>query len=166
MKNLRNIKKAPFEIAQILANNKTFCALLVDDSNTPTDCSMSLTELLNNHYITIYPPVNDGSIIDFNRNTYAIILLDSIDTNSTNNNISVTGYIYITTDNAHVLLSENRNRLLELADVVLQVLNGVKLTSAGELQIGRINYVMLDTFKSGYRISFTITDQQAERTEI
>lgn len=166
MKNLRNIKKVPFEIAQLLANNPDFCALLVDDSDTPTACTMSLTELLNQHYLVIYPPTNDGSINNFNRNTYAIILLDSIDTNSDNYNINVTGYIYITTDNAHVLLSNNRNRLLEMADIVLQTLNGVKLTSAGELQIGRINYVMIDTFKSGYRIGFTITDQQTERTEI
>lgn len=166
MKNLRNIKKVPFEIAQLLANNAEFCGLLVDDNFSPTAASTSLEELLKQHYIVLYPPVNDGSIKDFFRNTCATILLDNINTDAQDANINLSGYVYVSTDNSHVLISGHRNRLLELADLILQILNGVKLTSAGELQISRINFVMIDTFKSGYRINFTITDQQVERTEI
>lgn len=166
MKNLVNIKKIPFEIAQLLAGNPNFCSLILDDSDDPGKVETSLTELLNSHYLTIYPPVNDGGITDYGRNTYVVILLDSITTESQDNNMNVTGYIYITTDNSHILLSQNRSRLLELADVVLQTLNGAKLTSAGQMEIGSITHVMISNFRAGYRINFTVTDQQTERAEI
>ena len=160
MKNLRNIKKVPFEIGQLLANNKRFCSFLVDDTNNPGDVSMSFIELLNEKYITIYPPVEDGAIEQYNRNTYVIILLDSISTADSNANIGVSGNIYITTDVNHILLTENRNRLLEMADEVLQTLDNAKLTSAGEIHINHISHTMINTFRAGYRISFTLSDQQ------
>ena len=166
MKNLRNIKKVPFEIGQLLANNKRFCSFLIDDTNNPGEVSMSFVELLNEKYITIYPPVEDGAIEQYNRNTYAIILLDSISTADSNANIGVSGNIYITTDVNHILLTENRNRLLEMADEVLQTLDNAKLTSAGEIHINHISHTMITTFRAGYRISFTLSDQQIERAEI
>lgn len=166
MKNLRNIKKIPFEIGQLLANNQYFCALLVDDTTNPGDVALSFITLLNQKYITIYPPVEDGAIEQYNRNSYAIILIDNINMNEDNFNIGVTGSIYVTTDIDHILLTENRNRLLELADEVVQTLNNAKLTSAGAIRINNISHTMLTPFRSGYRIGFSLSDQQVERTEI
>lgn len=166
MKTLKNIKKAPFEIGQILAANKEICALLLDDTNDPKAADATFNDLLTKNYITIYPPVADGAIKDYTRNTYLVILIDAINTNANENNLSVSGTIYITTDESHILLTNNRNRLLELADKILQVLDGVKISSAGEIHVTDIMHIMLTNFRAGYRISFTFSDQQARKAEI
>jgi hypothetical protein len=167
MKTLHNINKAPFEIGRLLSLNNKICSFLLDDSADPQiDYQVSLTDLLNQHYITIYPPVEDGAIQDQIRNTYIVILLDRIDPNSSSENIFVNGSLYVTTDKAHVLLSNNRNRLLELIDEIYKTLDGIKLTSAGELHINNISHIMITNFRAGYRIDFTFSDQQGRKAEI
>lgn len=166
MKDLRNIKTIPFEIGQLLAKNPTLCGLMLDDSNDPKTIESSFSSLLNNHYINMYPPIESGDIQDYNKSSYIIILIDTINTNNGNQNISVTGHIYVTTDLNHILLTNNKNRLLEMSDQVFKTLNGEKLTSSGELRINYISYTVINNFRSAYRISFEISDQQIERTEI
>lgn len=166
MKTLRNIKKIPMEIAQLLSLNPTLCGLIVDDKDNPDNQDISFDELLKNHYINLYPVVESGDIKDNTRSSYIIILLDSINTTRDNNNISVSGDIYVTTDFNHILLQNYKNRLLEMADEVFKTLNEVKLTSSGKLIINNITYVVMNNFRTSYRLSFTISDQQIERTEI
>lgn len=165
MKNLRNIKKAPFEIGQLLATNTEICALLLDDSNTPTSNSVTFKELLDNKYIVLYPPIDSGEIQDYTRNTFLVILIDNISPSADENTL-VNGTIYISTDEGHLLLSNNRNRLLELADKILQTLDGAKLTAAGEVHINAVSHIMITNFRAGYRISFTFTDQPTRKAEI
>ena len=161
MKALVNIKKAPFEIGQILANNTRICGYLVDDTSNPQPVSKTFQELLNNKYITIYPPISDGELeSQYTRNTYITILLDNIDLHATDENYGVTGNIFVITDVNHILLDNNRNRLLELADEIYQTLEDKKIKSAGAIHVSSINYTMIDTFSAGYRINFTFSDQQ------
>lgn len=53
MLKLINIKKAPKEIAQILAQNETLRSLLVNDSSNALSltCSKTVNDLINEHYI-------------------------------------------------------------------------------------------------------------------
>lgn len=166
MNSLRNIKKIPLEVGKLLANNKKFCGFLVDDSKSPQSIQMSYEDLLNQHYIVIYPPNDDGEMKEYTRNTYAAILIDTIDMDDIDNNARVTGHIFLTTTRDHIVLSENRNRLLELCDEVVSTLNDVKITSASKIYISSIVFLMMDVEKPCYRISFELSDQQVERAEI
>lgn len=166
MSNLRNIKKAPFEIGRLLAANKTLCGYMLDDSDTPAPTEITFENLLNEKYVTIYPPVDEGHMDNYDRNTYLVILLDSINPNGMDENTLVNGTIYVVTDIEHILLTGNRNRLLEMVDEVYRTLNNVKLTSAGQIVVGNIYHTMITPFKAGYRINFSFSDQQYVKAEI
>ncbi len=160
MKALTNIKKAPFEIGQLLASNTKICGYLVDDTTNPQPATKNFQDLLNDKYITIYPPIHDAELDKYTRNTYITILLDNINLHAVDDNYSITGNIFVITDVNHILLDNNRNRLLELADEVYQTLEDKKIKSSGAIHVVSITYTMIDTFSAGYRINFTFSDQQ------
>ena len=166
---LKNLKKAPIEIASLLAANKKVVQLIKDDSPSaliqPKEQESTVQELINSNYIGFYPATEAG-INEIDRNTFIIINLEDFSLNSIDNNINASGAIYITTDKAHSLLENNSLRLLELADAIEGCLEGVKLTSAGTLQIFSINYVVFSDFRSGYRINIRLVDQQGRKAEL
>ena len=118
---LKNLKKAPIEIASLLAANKKIIQLIKDDSPSaltkPKDFEIGVQELINSEYIGFYPATETG-IKEVNRNTFIIINLEDFSLHTTDNNINASGAIYITTDRAHCLLDNNSLRLLELADAI------------------------------------------------
>ena len=147
-------------MATLLAQDDVVKKLLVIDDKdalqeeTP---SYDLNKLLEEHYISIYPPV-ENRIEEYDRNTFLSILLNTItgQDNQTGNYI-----IYVSTDTAHIALSNNQDRLLELVDKVCLILEGAKLTSAGEISITTIAYQSLSDLHPAYRISVHIKDQQS-----
>ena len=168
MTTLKNIKKAPLEMGQLLANNNKLCNLLyldIPSALEETSISHSLNDLINDHYITIYPPV-ETAIKDNTRNSFLIILLDNVNLQVADNNTRANFVVYVTTDVDHILLNNNKNRLLEMCDEVIKTLNGVKLSSAGIVQVSSIAHVMLSEFRAGYRISLSLTDQASRKAEI
>ena len=166
---LKNLKKAPIEIASLLAANKKIIQLIKDDSPSaltqPKDFETSVQELINSEYVGFYPATETG-IKEINRNTFIIINLEDFSLHTTDKNVNASGAIYVTTDRAHCLLDNNSLRLLELADAIEGCLEGVKLTSAGTLQISSINYVVFSDFRSGYRINIRLADQQSRKAEL
>lgn len=62
------------------------------------------------------------------------------------------------------MLNKNRNRLLELSDLIVDCLDKQKLSSMGQLSILSMSAVEYSTNRSGYRISFSLSDQQNERS--
>ena len=167
-KDLRNIKKAALEIGQLLASNNTLCSLLYNDTPDAlniTNRIYSLNEMLNDKYITVYPPV-ETTIKESTRNSFLVILLDSINLMVPDDNARASFTIYVTTDSDHILLNDNKNRLLEMCDQVLTSLDRVKLSSAGAISISSISHVMLSEFRAGYRIALSITDQTSRKAEI
>ena len=165
MKILINIKKIPLEIGQLLSQNKKLCGLIIDDSADPQLVEKTYNELLNDKYFTIYSPVSDG-ISDKERNTYLTIVIDTINLKKEDNNIFTTGNIYITTDENHILIKNNKNRLLEMADQIVQTIDNAKLSSAGTVSVDSLVYTTLTKHKIGYIISFSVSDQQIESVEI
>ena len=118
---LKNLKNAPIEIASTLASNETIIRLIYDDEpsvllNKKT-ISLSIEELINQNYISFYPATETG-INSIDRNTFIIINLEDFNLQNTDSNTGCTGAIYITTDKAHSLLSNNKLRLLELIDEI------------------------------------------------
>lgn len=166
---LKNLKKVPFEIATLLAADDTIVRLLYDDDPSAlikkTGISISMQELITSNYIGFYPATETG-IKEINRNTFIIINMEDFSLKSQDNNTKGSGAIYITTDKAHCLLTENKIRLLELADRIDTILDNRKLSSAGEVEIVSINYVVFSDFRSGYRINFKCADQTSRKAEL
>lgn len=163
---LKNIKKVPFEIAQILASNKQLIQLIYDDSaDLTTEILPSATQLINEEYIGFYPATETG-INSVSKNTFLIINLEDISLQNQDSNIGASGAIYITTDRDHCLIKQKEIRLLEIADTVEGILEGYKLSSAGQIRLTSINYVVFSDFRSGYRINFRIYDQPTRKAEL
>ena len=165
---LKNLKKAPIEIASLLAANKKVVQLIKDDSPSaltqPKEQQNTVQELINSNYIGFYPATESG-INEIDRNTFIIINMEDFGLQNSDS-VSASGTVYITTDKAHSLLDENRLRLLELADTIEGCLDGAKLSSAGVVQVSSINYVVFSDFRSGYRINIRLLDQQGRKAEL
>jgi len=168
MRKLGNLKKAVIEIAQILAQDETICKLLVNDSNDPLNeatPSMTLNDLIDQKYICIFPPV-ENRIEDYGRNTFLSILLEDITFSNEDKVNSASIIIYASTNEDHILLVNNKNRLLEIVDKIAELLDNKKISVAGKLNLRTAVHTMLSEFHSAYRIRFTLSDQSTERVEI
>lgn len=164
MEKLANLKKAITEIAILLSQDTILKCLIVNDNITQPIPEKDLNDLLSEEYISIYPPVENG-IKKIDRHTFLIIIMDSISiANSETSRANIS--IYVTTDSEHIWWANNKNRLLELCDRVVSVLDEVKLSSAGQINVTSINHVMLSEFRAGYRINLNITDLQIRKAEI
>lgn len=168
MRSLRNLKKSAVEIAQILAQDPTLCKLLVIDAQDALDQAtpdVNLNDLISNNYICFFPPV-ESRIEDYGRNTFITILLDEVSFNNSGYNNVCSIIIYVTTNEDHILLTNNKLRLIEMCDRIAQLLDGTKLSSAGTLSCNTMIHTMLSEFHSAYRMRFTLVDQENERAEI
>ena len=166
---LKNLKLAPFQIAGELAANETIVRLIYDDEPNVLENKKSIQktaqQLINEDYIGFYPATESG-ISTIDKNTFIIINMEDFGFNDSDSNVRGSGAIYITTDKAHAQLTNGRLRLLELADAIEGHLNNKKLSSAGKIRVTSANYVVFSDFRSGYRINFSINDQQREKAEL
>lgn len=166
---LKNLKKAPFEIATLLADNTNIVRLIYDDNSSvlsdKKEFNLSVKDLIDQDYIGFYPATESG-IKEIDKNTFIVINLEDFSFTNTDNNTGASGAIYITTDRSHCLLNENRLRLLELIDEIEDTLENKKLSSAGQIHVNSANYVVFSDFRSGYRINFRIYDQPTRKAEL
>lgn len=168
MKTLKNIKKSVMEIAQTLAQNEDIVKLLYNDKSsalTDDPPDVDLNTLIQENYICICAPVEDG-IKDQWKNTFLTILLDTGFFGRQDDNTAVTIKIYISTDRQHLLLDDNKNRLFELMDQVINTLDQMKISTAGKLDCSNFAHTMLSEFRFAYVITFTFADQNARKVEI
>lgn len=159
MGKLATIEKSINEIIIALSRNQHFCALLIDDTPQADNHNIILsdwTDLITKDYVKLYPASLDSAANPV-KNTFLVLLINGIAI--TNDNILVDADIYVTTDDAHVLLDKFTNRLIKLSDEILTTLDGLKLSSAGNIEIESITHVMLTEWRPAYRIHFTFTDQ-------
>lgn len=159
MGKLINIKRAPVEIAQLLYNNKTLMSLI---TNTNIDNPIDWTTIVAQKYISLCPPLEDGTITG-ERDLSLIILLDRINMNGADSNMIVSGKIYINAEASRILDSNYNNLLLEIVDEICNTINGVKLTASGQISINSINYISYSTMRCGYSINFSFTDQDTQK---
>ena len=167
MINLINIKKSPVEIATTLAQDGTIKKLLYidnEDALSEDIPDVDLNYLLQEHYISMEPPV-ENRIQDYDRNTFISILVDTV-MPSSEGNMRANFVIYISTNMDHQMLKDNKNRLLELADRAILLLQDKKLTSSGQLTFNSMSHLMLSEFHPAYRLSFSMTDQQKKVGDI
>ena len=159
MGRLINIKRAPIEIAQLLYNNKTLMSLI---TNTNIDNPIDWTTIVAQKYISLCPPLEDGTITG-ERDLSLIILLDRINMNGADSNMIVSGKIYINAEASRILDSNYNNLLLEIVDEICNTIDGVKLTASGQIAINSINYISYSTMRCGYGINFSFTDQDTQK---
>lgn len=159
MGRLINIKRAPIEIAQLLYNNKTLISLI---TNTNIDNPIDWTTILAQKYISLCPPLEDGTITG-ERDLSLIILLDRINMNGADSNMIVSGKIYINAEASRILDSNYNNLLLDIVDEICNTIDGVKLTASGQIAINSINYISYSTMRCGYSINFSFTDQDTQK---
>lgn len=168
MVNLINIKKSPVEIATILAKDDIIKKLLViDNANALSQDvpeGVDLNYLIENHYISMEPPV-ENRIQQYDRNTFISILVDTV-MPASEGNMRANYVIYVSTNMDHQMLNENKNRLLELADRIILLLQDKKFTAAGQMNFGSMSHLMLSEFHSAYRLVFSMTDQQKKVGDI
>lgn len=168
MVNLINIKKSPAEIATVLAKDDTIKKLLVIDTADALEKEVpegvDLNYLLEKHYISMEPPV-ENRIQEYDRNTFISILVDTV-TPASEGNMRAGYVIYVSTNMDHQMLENNRNRLLELADRILHLLQDKKFTAAGQMNFNSMSHLMLSEFHSAYRMAFSMTDQQKKVGDI
>lgn len=159
MGKLINIKRAPIEIAQLLYNNKTLMSLI---TNTNIDNPIDWTTIVAQKYISLCPPLEDGTITG-ERDLSLIILLDRINMNGADSNMIVSGKIYINAEASRILDSNYNNLLLEIVDEICNTIDGVKLTASGQIAVNSINYISYSTMRCGYSINFSFTDQDTQK---
>ena len=159
MGKLINIKRAPIEIAQLLYNNKKLISLI---TNTNIDNPIDWPPIVAQKYISLCPPLEDGTITG-ERDLSLIILLDRINMNGADSNMIVSGKIYINAEASRILDSNYNNLLLEIVDEICNTIDGVKLTASGQIAINSINYVSYSTMRCGYSINFSFTDQDTQK---
>lgn len=159
MGKLINIKRAPIEIAQLLYNNKTLMSLI---TNTNIDNPIDWTTIVAQKYISLCPPLEDGTITG-ERDLSLIILLDRINMNGADSNMIVSGKIYINAEASRILDSNYNNLLLEIVDEICNTIDGVKLTASGQISVNSINYISYSTMRCGYSINFSFTDQDTQK---
>lgn len=159
MGRLINIKRAPIEIAQLLYNNKTLMSLI---TNTNIDNPIDWTTIVAQKYISLCPPLEDGTITG-ERDLSLIILLDRINMNGADSNMIVSGKIYINAEASRILDSNYNNLLLEIVDEICNTIDGVKLTASGQISVNSINYISYSTMRCGYSINFSFTDQDTQK---
>ena len=169
MKKLINLKKVVMEIAQILAKDESLCRLLINDGpdamDVPVEKVINLNDLISDNYISIVPPV-ENRIEDWGRNTFISIILDSANLQAREGNTNGTIILYVSTNADHLLLNDNKNRLLEMADIIIEDLDATKVSAAGQLSVNYMTHVMLSEFHAAYRIQINISDQQMRKAEI
>lgn len=168
MKSLKNIKKCVNEIAQILVHNDNIVKLLFNDQPsalTDPKPDVDLNTLIQEHYICVCAPVESGIQNEW-KNTFLTILLDNCYFGRQDDNTTTTLKIYVSTDEQHLLINDNKNRLLELLDLVITELDGHKLSSAGKLEVTSFAHTMLSEFRFAYAIIVTFSDQNTGKVEI
>lgn len=166
MKSLRNIKNILFEVAQKLSQNKELLTLLLDDSNDLSgdvldDENCKYQWLADNHYITYMAAVPTNLEEPF-KNTF--IVLDLTEGNFYDDG-SVDAFvsILVTTDRDHLLLKNGKIRTLEAADLIISMLDGLKISSYGVVEVLRYNSVIVDEYRDGYQITIRIRDKVDSR---
>lgn len=167
MKPLTNIKKAPLEIAQLLSTNETLVKLLCNSEPTALVDSITapnLNELISDQYINFYAPTEYG-IQNFERTAMISIFIDRAQRHSVDKYMDAAIVVYFCTKTDNILLKDNKNRLLEATDCICQSLEGQKVSASGELELNSISYVFFDDFHAGYRVSFSLNDQQNRKVD-
>jgi hypothetical protein len=161
MSNLVGFERALFSILKQLSLNEKIQRLLVlDGADTLTTdfSSLSFQELLKDQYLSVSPSLENG-IQNMQRNSFLIITYEDFVFDGAEGNIVAKGSIYIGTHNQHILLNNNKHRLLQLLSEVYETLDGFKTNIAGTVNINQALRINFSEYVSGFDIQFELREQ-------
>ena len=168
MSKIKTIKKIPMEVIRLLAQNQEIVKLLVNDAPSALSDpapSYTLNQLIEDRYISAFPPT-ESSIEQWGRNTFLTVLLDAVSLHNINDNSHINLVLYVSTDVSTLVLDDNKNRLLELADRIVDTLDNAKTSVAGSLIVNSMDHVLLSNFHSAYAIHIVCYEQETRKAEI
>jgi hypothetical protein len=159
MRKLGNIEKALNEILVKLAGNIELQKLLLVDATDVENSQftpLTLQEMLDKNYICVLPQ-NEVAIKKNDRNCFLAIALSNIDFLQTKNH-KVRGVVYIIMNVEHAIINNNEDRGLHIADVLVDLLDNLKLTCAGAIECQSIVRQAYTEFYTGYELEFSFAD--------
>lgn len=165
MSKLENFERAMFEILKRVSLNENIQRLLVldgKDALTTNFSPLSFQQLLKDQYLSVSPSLENG-IQNMERNSFLIITYEDFDFEEVEGNIVAKGSIYIGTHNQHILLNNNKHRLLQLLDCIYDTLNGFKTTVSGAVSISRALRLNYSEYVSGFDIQFELREQPTKK---
>lgn len=166
MLSLQNSIKSINDILIRLASNTSLQKLLlVDDYDIDKANFQPLTiqEMLDKNYITIKPQTEDG-IENIGRNIFLNIATQEV--RVSDDHFTTQGNIYICYNIKQALISNYKDRGLEIADLIIKALHNLKISSSVCVKISRVTRVQYTDFIVGYSIGFSFEDQHEQEAEI
>lgn len=165
MKQIGNLKNIINEICLKLSQDQKLIRLLVDDSlklDSDLDfTSYSLENLLSQHYFCTYPIIETG-INESTRNTFLVFKVATVTFSEAGSQTMLNGNIYVTTDINHHLLSNGKDRMLEICERICMDLDTNKFTSASNFEINSISDIIVGNDRAGYVVGFSCYDIRSE----
>lgn len=157
-KSLSNFSKLFVEYKTALLNDEIIRKLLFYDAPDALERVTPTKEQVDG-YIFLAPVMESG-ITDFKRNTYIMLDVPNLDTDSTDGDKSIMGMIYITpvTTYKYWMLNDNKMRLFEIADRVLKDIDDKKFSPSGKSSVMSIERVLIDKQLYGYAMKVVTVD--------
>lgn len=164
-KDISNLQKNMFAVKNILLNDEDIRKLLYYDTKNALELEAPSKEDLEVEtdtelgYITLFPIMEKG-IVEYNRNTFIQITVPTLDVDIDDNdgNLFFGMLITVVTDFKHYMLDNQKIRLLEIVNRVINDIDNQKLNSAGKLEVLKVDEIIFDNYVYGYGIKVMFTD--------
>lgn len=158
-KDLSNFDTMLGEIKTALLNDETIRKLLFyDTSDALSRIAPAISEVSD--YVCL-APLTMSAILDFERNTYILINLATVNTDTESDDSKTLiglDQIYSITTMKHWTLNNNKTRLIELSNRIIKIIDNVKFAPSGKAYVSSVEYKPIDDQLSGYLCKVLVVD--------
>lgn len=166
MVSLQNSIRSVNDIIIRLASNSDLQRLLIVDDYDVKNADfqpLTIQDMLDKHYIELEPQTEAG-IEKMGRNIFLNVQVQ--DVLISEDHLTTQGTIYICYNLNQALISNYKDRGLEIADIIVRALHNLKISSSVAVKINRVSRITYTQFFTGYSISFSFADQSEQEAEI
>lgn len=166
MISLQNSIRSINDIIIRLASNSDLQRLLIVDDYDVKNADfqpLTIQDMLDKHYIELEPQTEAG-IEKTGRNIFLNVQMQDIIVNE--DHLTSQGIIYICYNLKQALISNYKDRGLEIADLIIRALHNLKISSSVAVKVNRVSRMAYTQFLVGYSISFSFEDQNEQEAEI
>jgi len=151
-KNLENVGKMFFELKTAILNNEDVRKLLYYDSSDALSRTAPSIDDVSGYVFNA--PIMESGIEDFNRNTYIMIDLPSVDMDFEDGNHTLLPPFMVTaiTNYAHWELDNNKLRLIELCDRIIKQVDNIKFSMSAKSYVLTMERVIISKQLYGYTL--------------
>jgi hypothetical protein len=160
-KNLTIFTQTLAEFKLLLWNDPTIRKLLVYDTPDALSKEVPSIELDSSKYIFTCPIMESG-LVDFNRKVYIMMDLKDIDvdTSSDDSTKDIDASLYITpiTTDECWELNDNKFRLIEICDKIVDLIDGKKFSLSSKPAILMVSREIIDKRLYGYSVRILLSN--------